>query len=81
MRKSYDPSVRRDAPTRKPDRATVLKLAAVAVCDPRSAERALMHGPFSVRGMVGERIAIAMRKLGIEDPRSGKKSGKESGDA
>jgi hypothetical protein len=46
-------------------RATILKLAAEAGCDPRSARKAMEHGADAVRGLVGERVAAAAAKLGI----------------
>lgn len=46
---------------------TVMKLAAEAGCDPRSALRAL-EGE-RVRGMAGERIKKAAKKLGLKLPR------------
>ncbi len=43
----------------------VLKLAAEAGCDPRTARKAMAEGAAAVRGLVGERIAEAAAKLGI----------------
>jgi DNA-binding LacI/PurR family transcriptional regulator len=49
----------------KPHRTQVLALAAKACVDPRTAAKALREGPDAVRGITGERVAEAMRELGI----------------
>lgn len=48
------------------DRLTILRLAAEADIDPRSAAKALRDGPESLRGRVGEKAANAMARLGLE---------------
>ena len=52
-------------------RITILELAAKAGCDPRTAAKALMYGPGAVRGLPGERLARAMRELGIDPKANG----------
>lgn len=47
------------------DRRTVLRLAAEADIDPRSAAKALRSGADSLRGRTGERAAEAMQRLGM----------------
>lgn len=47
--------------TTQPDRLTVLRLAAEAGADPRSAKKALMGQP--VKGLAGERLARALARL------------------
>ena len=42
-----------------------MQVAARAAVDPRSAAKALRDGPDAVRGYAGERIANAMRELGV----------------
>lgn len=48
------------APLSKPPRSLVLKVAAAANVDPRSAEGALVNGASSIRGLAGERIAAVL---------------------
>jgi hypothetical protein len=49
----------------RPSRTDVLRLAADAEVDPRTAERALREGAAAVRGITGERIAASMGRLGF----------------
>ena len=51
-------------------RLTILHLAALAGVDPRTAKKALRDGAGSVRGLSGDRIAVAMRELGLSRPDS-----------
>ena len=50
------------------DRRTVLRLAAAADLDPRSARKALEQGPETLRGDAGVRAALAMRAMQIAAP-------------
>jgi hypothetical protein len=43
----------------------VLRLAAAAEVDPRTARKALARGAEAVRGRAGERVAEAAKKLGL----------------
>ena len=43
----------------------VLKLAAEAGCDPRTARKALAKGAKALRGLTRDRVAEAAAKLGI----------------
>lgn len=52
--------------THRPDRITILRLAAAAGVDPRSAARALRGEP--VRGIPGDRIRRALGGLPVEEP-------------
>ena len=49
-------------------RIDALRLAAAAGCDPRTAAKAIEQGPTAVKGIVGDRLAEAMRSLGIPNP-------------
>lgn len=49
----------------RPRRTDIIRLAAAAACDPRSAKKALEQGAESVKGLVGDRLAQAMRELGL----------------
>ncbi len=51
-----------------PPRSLVIKLAAEAGGDLRPASKAIQFGSRAVRGQAGERLARAMRRLGIPDP-------------
>jgi hypothetical protein len=44
---------------------TIMKLAAEAECDLRTARKAIINGAKAVRGRTGERIARVAEKLGI----------------
>ncbi|MBK6694817.1 MAG: hypothetical protein IPG50_21800 [Myxococcales bacterium] len=50
------------------DRIAVLKLAAAADVDPRSAAKALTEGAHAVRGRAGQKLAAAMTELGLAPP-------------
>jgi hypothetical protein len=62
----------------KPRRRDVIALAAAATVDPRSAEKALQQGPYSVRGLAGDRLAEAMRELGLTQVEQTEGAGCES---
>ena len=47
------------------DRLTILRLAAEADLDPRSARKALTQGPHSLRGRAGEKALAAMQRMGL----------------
>jgi hypothetical protein len=47
------------------DRILVLKLASLAECDPRTAEKALRQGAEHIKGIVGDRLARELRALGM----------------
>lgn len=49
----------------RPDRLTVLRLAALADVDPRTAAKALALGAQAVKGRAGEKLASAMHELGV----------------
>jgi len=51
-----------------PPQSLVLRLAATAGADPRSAKKAIQYGSRAVKGFAGERLGAAMRELGIADP-------------
>jgi len=51
--------------TPKPQRTDIFRLQGVALCDERTAIKALTFGPEHVRGIVGERVARAMVELGL----------------
>lgn len=55
--------------TPRPPRTLVIELAAAASCDPRTADRAMRDGSAAIRGMAGYRVARAMARLGIHDPK------------
>lgn len=46
-------------------RHTIIRLAAEADIDPRSARKALTLGPLSLRGRAGEKALAAMQRLGL----------------
>ena len=54
----------------EPNPIIIAALAAESCTDRRSAKKALLHGPSSVRGLAGVRLARAMAKLSIrmDDP-------------
>lgn len=54
---------------RNVDPQDALRLAAEVPCDPRTAGKAIVSGSAAVRGMTGYRIARAMARLGIPDPK------------
>lgn len=49
----------------KPSRTDVCRLIGAALCDERTAIKALTVGPELIRGVVGERVTAAMRTLGL----------------
>lgn len=51
--------------TTKPSRTDVLRLQGAALCNERTAKKALTYGPEAIRGVAGERVAAAMRELGL----------------
>jgi hypothetical protein len=57
----------------KPPQLLVLRLAAHAACDPRTAKKAMTRGSDAVEGLLGQRIAESMKALGIADPAEARK--------
>jgi hypothetical protein len=57
-------------PPQKPPQLLVLRLAAHAACDPRTARKAMTLGSAAVESLLGQRIAESMVALGISDPSS-----------
>jgi hypothetical protein len=55
----------------KPPQSLVLRLAAAAGADPRTARKALRYGARAVRGLAGERLAESMAALGIQSHSAG----------
>lgn len=51
--------------TSKVDQLTVLRLAAEAEVDPRTARKAILHGLEAIKPLTAARLAEAMKKLGL----------------
>ena len=49
----------------KPSIVNVRRVQGLSYCDERSVKKALTYGPEKIRGIAGERIAAAMRELGL----------------